>query len=328
MILIDNRRDCMTVFERAMINELEYFKTNDFNINFKDENGKSLLHFAVLGNAYEVIEELIRRGIDVNLVDNFGESAFFDAARKAKLQIAKLLIINKANLNLANNLGERPIHLAASKGDRRFIDLLIEAKASLDAKTNDNLYPVHYAILNGQIDVIKHLLNNSNQSFLMLDENNNNLLHYAAKTSNDLLIYFLISEGINPNQLNSNFESPLFNAVRFGTKETVNALLNNDSYIGIKNKNRETPIDFAVIYEKYPVETLLTNYQMLPKYERLIKKHALIIATINRDYTNLEILAKSSNNIIFDKYNYTALDYAKLYNLDKAIQILKKVKSL
>lgn len=318
----------MTIFERALINDFKYFKTNDYNVNFQDEKGKSLLHFAVLGNAYEVIEELIRRGVDLNLQDNFGESAFFDTARKAKLQIAKLLIINKANINLANNLGERPIHLAAQKGDRRFIDLLIEANASLTTLSNANLYPVHYAVLSGQIDIIKHLLNSSNQSFLMSDDDGNNLLHYAAKTSNDLLIYFLISEGINPNLMNRNFETPLFNAVRFGTKETVNALLQNDAYIDIKNKNRETPIDFAVIYEKFIIETALTNYRMLPKYERLVKKHALILATINRDYTMVEFLTKSSNNVIFDKYNYSALDYAKLYKLDKAITILKTVRSL
>lgn len=318
----------MTIFERAMVNDFNFFINNDYDINSVDANLKSLLHFAVLGNAYEVIEELIRRGINVNHQDSSGETAFFDTARKAKLQIAKLLIINKANLNISNNLGERPIHLASSKGDKRFIDLLIEAKANLNVLTNMKLYPVHYAITASQIDIIKHLLNSSNQSFLMNDDNNNNLLHYAAQTSNDLLIYFLISEGINPNLLNDNFESPLFNAVRFGTKETVTALLNNDAYIDIKNKNRETPLDFAVIYEKYTIETVLTNYQMLPKYERLVKKQALTIATINRDYQMIEVLAKSSSNIIFDKYNYSALDYAKLYQIDQAIMILKKVRGL
>lgn len=313
----------MTIYEKAMINEVDFFKNNDYPINQQDEKGKSLLHYAVIGNAYETIEELIRRGIDVNLVDHLGETALFDTARKAKLEIAKLLIINKASVNIKNHLGELPIHLASAKGDRRFLQLLIENDSPLLALTNEELYPVHYAVLNNQIDIIKYLLTESNQSFLLTDSSGNTLLHYAARTTNDLLIYFLISEGLNPNLLNKNFESALFNAVRFGTKETVNALLKNDAFIEIKNINRETAIDFANIYQKLQIETVLTNYQMLPKYERLIKKYAVIIATINRDYTRLEFLVKSTSNVVFDKYNYSALDYAKLYNLDKAIKILK-----
>lgn len=313
----------MTIYEKAMINELDFFKNNDYDINMQDLKGKSLLHYAVIGNAFETIEELLRRGINVNLVDNLGETAFFDTARKAKLEIAKLLIINKINLNIKNNLGELAIHVASAKGDRRFIQLLIENDSKLTETTNEGLYPVHYAVLNSQIDIIKYLLNESNQSFLLTDSDSNNLLHYAARTTNDLLIYFLISEGLNPNFLNKNFESPLFNAVRFGTKETVNALLNNDAFIDIKNINRESPIDFANIYEKFTIETVLTNYQMLPKYERLLKKYAVIISTINRDYMRLEFLVKSTNNVVFDKYNYSALDYAKLYKIEKAIKILK-----
>src|SRR5690554_576836 len=313
----------MTIFERAMINDIEYFKNNLYDINIKNTNGKSLLHYAILGNAFEVVKELLKREIDVNLIDNEGETAFFDCARKAKIELAKLLIINHTNINLSNNKGETPLHLAAAKGDKTMIDLLIENEINLKAKTNNDLFPVHYAVLASNIDIIKYLLNITNQSFLLLDNKGNTLLHFAAKTTNDLLIYFLLSEGLNPNLMNKDFETPLFNASRFGTRETVLALLNNDAYIDIKNNNRETPYDYSVIYEKYQIETLLKNYQMLPKYERLIKRQAVTIATINREYNLLVHLLNNNYPIRYDKYNYSAIDYAKLYNLDDALKILK-----
>lgn len=314
----------MTIFEKAMINDIEYFKNNTYDINIQNKDGKSLLHYAVLGSAFEVIKELIKRGININILDNNNESAIFDCARKAKIEIAKILIINNINLNQKNKQGESLIHLASYKGDIDFINLLVENDIKINTTTNEGLYPVHYAVISSNINIIKPLLNISNQSFLLKDKNNNSLLHYATKTTNDLLIYFLISEGININLMNNDFETPLFNAARFGTRETVLALLNNDAYIDIKNNKRETPHDLALAYDNLKVETLLNNYQMLPKYERLIKKESLIIATLNRSYNLLEHLINNKTPLTHDKFNYTALDYAKMYNLKEAIKIINK----
>lgn len=312
----------MTIFEKAMINDFKYFKENNFEINIQDEFGKSLLHYAILGSSFDVVNELIRLGINVNLLDNNNESAFFDCARKAKIELAKILIVNGIDINQPNINLETPFHLASSKGDKVFLQLLLENDSNTKSKTLHGKYPVHFAILSGHIDIIKFILKASNQSFLLLDDSNNTLLHYAAQTTNDLMIYFLISEGLNPNLLNKNYETPLFNAVRFGTKETVNALLSNESYIMIYNKNNETPLDYCHIYERYAIETILSNYMMLPKYERLINRQKLTVLTINRDYQTLMTLS----NVILrnDKYNYTALDYAKLYDFKEAIKILKK----
>lgn len=314
----------MTIFEKAMINDIEFFKNNQYNLEEKSKDGKSLLHYAILGNAFDVVNELIKRGINVNILDNNLESAIFDCARKAKLELAKILIINNANLELKNNLGETIFHLASSKGDREFIELLVENKINTNIETKDGLYPVHYAVLSSNINIIKYLLSLNNQSFSILDKKKNTLLHYAAKTSNDLLIYFLISEGLNINLMNQDFETPLFNAARYGTRETVLALLNNDAYIDVKNKFRETPVENAREYQKLQIETLLVNFKMLPKYERLTKRQALTIATINRNYSLLSHLVNIGTIDRYDKFNYSAYDYAKLYQLNDAIKILKK----
>jgi uncharacterized protein len=65
---------------------------------------------------------------------------------------------------------------------------------------------------------------------------------------------------------------------------------------------------------------------MLPKYERLVNKQALSIATLNRDYNYLDHLVKTNHVLQNDKYNFSALDYAKLYNLKDAVSILRKIR--
>lgn len=315
----------MTLFEKALINDKDSFINDEYNINIQDETGKTLLHYAVIGSAYDVIEILINKGADVNILDNKGESPIFDCAIKAKLAIAKTLIINYAKLNKPNKKGETLMHLAASKGDKTFIKLLVENNSLLANTTNEGLYPVHYAILAGHIDIIKYLLGIANQSFNLVDNKKNTLLHYGAQTTNDLLIYYLISEGLNPNFLNDNFETPLFNAARFGTTDTVQALLISDAYIDILNIRSENPIDISLIYGKYDIKNVLYNYQMLPKYERLIKRQKLTIKVLNRDYKSLKKALDQMNTMRLDKYNYSALDYARLYNFKEAIDLLKQI---
>lgn len=313
----------MTLFEKALINNKQSFISDNYNVNMQDETGKTLLHYAVIGSAHDVIDILLKKGANVNLLDNELESPIFDCARKGKLEIAKSLIISHAQLNKPNKKGEYLIHLAATKGNKTFIQLLVENKSLTNIKTEAGLYPVHYAILAGHIDIIKYILGVSHQSFNLIDQSNNTLLHYAAQTTNDLLIYFLISEGINPNLLNNKYETPLFNAARFGTKETVLALLANDAYIDLFNIRGEAPIDVALIYNKYDIETALINYKMLPKYERLTRRQSLALSVLNREFSDLQKQINNLNTMRLDKFNYSALDYARLYQFKEAIEILK-----
>jgi len=205
--------------------------------------------------------------------------------------------------------------------------LLVENKAAFNNPAKNGRYPIHYAVLAGNFQIIKYILNLFNQTINFLDDKKNSLLHYASRTTNDLMIYFLISEGLNPNLLNYKRETALFNAVKYGRLEIVNILLNNDAFIEIKNNHNENVIESALIYNKFQIQTILVNYQMLPKYERLFKKHELIIAVLNEDEKKVKNIVKFNNLEFHDKYNLTALDYAKLYNLKNIIEILEANKT-
>ena len=134
-----------------------------------DDKKKSLLHYAVLGSAMDVIHFLLDQDINVNMTDQHGETPLFDCARKGKLEIAKLLLTKFASVNIENRQGELPIHLAAHKGDMDMIKLLIESGSYLNKKTVEDKLPVHYAIAGGRLDVIPFLLNESKQNWYIKD---------------------------------------------------------------------------------------------------------------------------------------------------------------
>ncbi len=315
----------MSIFMKAAENDLEFVKINMSYIDMVDEKKKSLLHYAVLGSAFDVIHYLLDMDINVNLADDHGETALFDCARKAKLDIAKLLINKFASVNVENRMGELPIHLAAFKGDLDVIKLLIESGSYLNKKTQEDKLPVHYAIAGGRAEVIPFLLKEGKQNWFIRDTYGNSLLHHAAKTSNIQILDMLLNQNLDPNALNSYFESPIFNAVRFGTIETIRLLLTAEAYIDIHNRRYETPIDTAMIFDKQDVLKYLQEYMITPKYERLVQKQALSIAVLNRDHVYLRKLIEKDTPMKKDRLQKTALDYAKEYNLGLCVNLLRDI---
>lgn len=315
----------MSVFIKATQNDLDYVKLNMTHLEMVDEKKKSLLHYAVTGSATDVIQYLISLDINVNMADQHGETPIFDCARKGKLQIAKLLISKFANINVENRNGECPIHLAAFKGNLEMIKLFVESGAYLNKTTNEDKYPVHYAIGGGKHEVIDYLLKQSKQNYYLKDTYGDTLLHHATKTNNVVMIDMLLNQNLNPNALNDQFETPIFNAVRFGSVETIRLLLASDAYLDIKNRRYESPVDTALIYDKKEILEYLSEYMMSPKYERLKEKQALSIAVLNRDHMYLRKLIEQRVPMKKDRLNKTALDYAKEYRLNVFIGMLKEV---
>jgi len=315
----------MSIFFKAAENDLEYVKMNYSHIEMTDEKKKSLLHYAVLGSAMDVIKFLLDSDINVNLMDQHGETPLFDCARKGKLDIAKLLISKFASVNVENRTGELPIHLAAFKGDLDMLKLLIESGSYTNKKTQEDRLPVHYAIAGGKADVISFLLKEGKQTWMIKDAHGNTLLHHAAKTSSVSIIEMLLNQNLDPNALNDQFETPLFNAVRFGTVDTIRLLLASDAYVDIHNRRYETPLDTANIFDKKDIHTYLTDYMVTPKYERLIQKQALALAVLNRDHVYLRKLIERETPMKKDRLQKTALDYAKEYNLALCVGLLRDI---
>jgi len=315
----------MSIFLKAAENDLEYIKLHYTQIEMVDEKKKSLLHYAVLGSAMDVIRYLLDSDINVNMSDVHGETPIFDCARKGKLEIAKLLITRFASVNIENRQGELPIHLASHKGDLDMIKLFIESGSYLNKKTMEDRLPVHYAIAGGRVEVIPFLLKEGKQNWFIKDGYGNTLLHHATKTSSVQVIDLLLNQNLDPNALNSNFETPIFNAVRFGTIDTVRLLLASDAYIDIHNRRYETPVDTAMIHDKPEILQYIHDYMVTPKYERLIQKQALALAVLNRDHVYLRKLIEKETPMKKDRLQKTALDYAKEYNLALCVGLLREV---
>jgi len=105
------------------------------DVNAKDDNGWTPLHFAVYYGHKEIVELLITKGAEVNAKDNNGWTPLHLAAENGRKQVAELLIANGADVNAKDNNGWTPLHLAVDGGHTETADLLRKP----DGKTGEEL---------------------------------------------------------------------------------------------------------------------------------------------------------------------------------------------
>ncbi len=108
-------------------------------IGARDQQGRTLIHWAALGNDPLAMDFLSRQGADINARDLQGETPLHLAARRLRREAAVWLIDHHADLTARNHAGQTPITLAAMQGpdepewqSRRteFIAMLIRAGAA------------------------------------------------------------------------------------------------------------------------------------------------------------------------------------------------------
>lgn len=100
-----------------------------------DISGVFLKYKDEAGDKNEVIELLIANGSEVNTKDQDGETPLHYAAEHGDKHVAELLIANGADVNARNNTGETPLHCATLWAYKDVIELLIANGADIGLKT-------------------------------------------------------------------------------------------------------------------------------------------------------------------------------------------------
>lgn len=116
------------------------------NVNAKNDEGDSPLHYASMAGMNKVAEVLLRNGADVNIVNVAGESPLYLAAREGNSwnriiqgeqnihsnqyktgfeQLVELLIKKGANAKQANKHGETASNYATARCNFEFLNTII-----------------------------------------------------------------------------------------------------------------------------------------------------------------------------------------------------------
>jgi hypothetical protein len=118
-------------------------------VNAKDDDGKSSLHYTAIYNNLELIKYLVSNGANVNERDKFNRIPLHYAADEGHLEIVKHLILNGSEIDakapfylqmgsMEFTLGCTSLHLAARNGHLEVVKYLVSKGADVNFKNNED----------------------------------------------------------------------------------------------------------------------------------------------------------------------------------------------
>ena len=196
-----------------LLNILEKLIDEEINLNYRDEMGFSVLHYAVDEGNFKICEILIKTNlIDVNLKSlNEGKSPLHISCQHGYFDISKLLLLNNAEINISDNERNSPLHYSIQGNYFEITKLLINYLKDISIFKKKNIYGQNIMNLayNSKNEKIRDLFENYSDKTLISEENNlnkteMNLLNLALSPNSNKRNRLIRSKGVlysNPNNL-------------------------------------------------------------------------------------------------------------------------------
>ncbi|CAG8654630.1 17763_t:CDS:2, partial [Gigaspora rosea] len=251
-------------------------------VNCKNQNGKTALHWAAKNGYTIIIEALLKNKARVDESDN------------------------NANVNHINKNGEIALHKAAYHGYQEIVQILLEKNANIKAVSDNGWTTLHFAAAAGHVEVIKILLE-CNGNLNTASEYSKTALYCAAENKHTETVKYLLEvEARNDQDFNEQYFYPIYfaakkkyeNVVKLLSEKTyhiklhytagkedieiVKFLLNIETKYFIIDKNGRTPLHWAAFegYEEM-VKNLVEKGTNLVEFMDNYKETALYQAVWN-----------------------------------------------
>ena len=183
---------------------------------------------ALCQNHLTVAELLLEVGARVDVRDARKETVLhktIDRHDKGAIGAVKFLLAHGADVNAKRDDLWTPLHLAFHVGKLEAARILLEHHADVDARTNDGQAPLHLLSIWEPRQ----------------DEDD------GSDIANQLL-----DCGANVNEKDNDNATPLHLASYYQRLEIVRVLLNNGASIGMENDQGKTPLQMAIMGNRYP----------------------------------------------------------------------------
>ena len=148
------RLDNLTELERRVP---ERVSPNAKNIHDKNQC-HTLLMAACAHGSVNCAKYLIQHGANVNLKNFNGFTALHWAAFTGRTEAVQLLLEHHADIESRTKDGKSPLHIAAYRGHRGFIDFLLSKGADLNTVDAEGLNCLHMAGIGNQAATVEFLL--------------------------------------------------------------------------------------------------------------------------------------------------------------------------
>ncbi|EEY66262.1 26S proteasome non-ATPase regulatory subunit, putative [Phytophthora infestans T30-4] len=175
------------------VTKLHNLLESDYNLDVKDEDERTPLHWACATGRLDVAEFLLERAkTTVNVQDDAGWTPLMSAASAGHGDIVGLLLSKGADANLPNENGQIPLHYY--RGRQEIAELLLDYTRDVNQADNTGSTPLMRAI-GGKPSPVN-----------TRDVGGNTPLHLAITEGYEDIARFLLENGANPNAKNHDEE--------------------------------------------------------------------------------------------------------------------------
>ncbi|XP_046335737.2 transient receptor potential cation channel subfamily A member 1 homolog isoform X1 [Haliotis rufescens] len=218
------------------------------NIECLDKDNDTPLLIAAMYGHVETVEMLVKKGADVDATNLKEKTAVYVAAEEGNLSVLQSLLSVPEMRNLINwgdRDGNTALHIAAQKKNLHVVKILLKNKASIHTKNELEESPLHMAAKYGNVNTIREIVRNGQNSIFAEDEKSNTPLHLAALYGHTLSVGALIELGADVSQKNCVLWTALDMAAAQGWNNTCKVLLEADAPVDPTDKRNTTPLHLA-----------------------------------------------------------------------------------
>lgn len=224
-------------------------------VNPRRDNEVPPLVKATEGGQADIVAELLKRNADPNGRNRNGQTALFSACMKGHNKVVEILLSGRASVEVQDKEGRSPLLFLASekpgKGKKWTIEtlkLLLSHGANIEVKDQIGRTPLLWAATNGNIDLVRILLENR-ADITATNNRGRTALHLVAESSHrdqhEEMVKLLLSYGADSCAVSDGGWTPLHNAAQSGYAPVVALLLDADAFVNAELSNGMTPLHWA-----------------------------------------------------------------------------------
>ena len=296
------------------------------DVNTKDADGNTPLHFAARERDHKRVEMLLSHGAEVNAKDKYGDTPLHDAAWKNASDTAEILLKNGADINAKNNRGDTPLKIASNENASKTEAVLRKYGETMSSEGTfeESINALREKLV---LDRVLGKYGGTMSDVNTKDADGNTPLHFAARERDHKRVEMLLSHGAEVNAKDKYGDTPLHDAARNHASDTTEILLKNGADINAKNNRGNTPLHEAVGRNSSEVAEILLKYGANANAKNNTFESTPLHEAVGRNsYEVAEILLKNGADAnAKTKYGRKPLHVAEEgYKREKMIALLRK----
>jgi len=323
----------------------------DFTLNsvleWKDSQGKAILHHATEEGVVGLVHFLISNGADIAKYDEDGYAPIHYAMKTKHLEIIKLFvqqkedIVNYPTTKECTHGGFTALHWAADlPSSSGLAEFILDCKATdVDRKDSMGRTALHWACAKGSLPTVKLLLQHDANPDALDDEMKTPLIMAAQAGKPEIIEHLIKNADVDPNLQDKSGDTVLHHAAEIQLQRLIynynwhmnpthaeafyTLLVNSEADPTILNRDEDTPLDIideplANIFEV--ISDNKESFKTIPKFYMIMKKEKaqLLELGVPEDEVDMLLFALAEyHQILSAEGSKSACNYIDVKNIPR-----------